>query len=155
MPKRVIQLAVFIAMLAGLRSAYAQQPSPTTGFSVGNVTCQMATALTAFQLNLKTLDYERVAFMAGWGCTYRGLAVPLGVAAYVGAGVSKSHPDGLQGNLLFSVADYGAVGPGVQLFKDPVSGDAVWQGLLSVSLNYNDGASLGRLLKLSAAKPSS
>jgi hypothetical protein len=100
---------------------------------------QPAVAVSAFQLNLKTLDYERVAFGIGYGGVYKGLPVNLGAAVYLGAGVSQKTPNALQGNLLFSVADVVAFGPGIQVFKDPTTGSAVWQALLSLCGNLTIG----------------
>ncbi|HJX54583.1 MAG TPA: hypothetical protein VJ801_17585 [Polyangia bacterium] len=120
----------------------APAPSPQLGFCVdtGLVCFQPAAAVSALQFNLKTGSYQRVALMAGYGGVYKG-AVDLGAAVYVGVGIAADAPNAAQASLLLSFADVAAAGPGVQVFKDPSTGNLVWQGLLTVALNYNVGAS--------------
>ena len=78
--------------------------------------------------------------MAGWGGVWHG-PVDIGAAVYAGIGISATQPNAGQASLLFSLADVLAIGPGVQLSKDPIGGDLIWQGLFSVALNYTVGAS--------------
>jgi len=127
----------------------AEPASPQLGFASGNWTCQPATA-AGLQLNLKTGNYQRVAFLEGFGCTYRGYSQALGLAGYVGYGIAKEAPNAYQGALLFSYADVLAFGPGVQTYKDPVDSSWIFQGTLTLVVNYNLGASptyLGNTLK--------
>lgn len=105
----------------------------------GALCWQPAVAVSAFQLNLATMDYERVALGAGYGLVYKFLPVNLGVAGYLGAGISKKSPNAPQLNLLFSVADLGAIGPGLQVYKDPETGKLACQWLGSIALNLNIG----------------
>jgi hypothetical protein len=121
--------------------------TPHLGLKGKKMTCQLASAVSALQVNLKTMDWERVAMMMGWGCTYRS-SVPFGAAVYIGLGLSKSHPNAFQTSVLFSLFDWGTLGPGVQIFKDPSNGSYVWQGLLTLALNLNIGVSVDTLLKL-------
>jgi hypothetical protein len=110
------------------------------------MTCQLSSAVSALQYDFKESDLERIALMEGWGCTYRG-TVPLGVALYGGLGLSKSHPNAFQMSILFSIYDFGALGPGLQIFKN-YDGQYTEQVLLTLALNLNIGVSLDTLLKL-------
>jgi hypothetical protein len=101
---------------------------------------QPAVAVSAVQLNLKTFDYERVALQVGYGFTYKTATVNLGAAIYGGVGVSKSSPNAPQASILFNIADVFAVGPGVQTFTGS-DGARIWQGLLTLAINYNLGGS--------------
>jgi hypothetical protein len=120
--------------------------APHLGLINGKMTCQLATAVSALQYNIKENDIERIALMAGWGCTYRS-AVPMGAAIYGGLGLSNNHPNAFQTNILFSLYDWGAFGPGLQIFKN-YDGKYTEQVLLTLALNLNVGVSLDTLLKL-------
>jgi hypothetical protein len=126
--------------------------APHLGIRTSQMTCQLATSLSALQVNLKTQDWQRIALLTGWGCTYRG-AVPMGAAVYVGFGMSTKAPTAFQTAILFNVFDWGAIGPGVQMFLSPVDGRMMFQGLLTVSLNLNIGVSVDTLLKLGQLQP--
>lgn len=119
------------------------------GLKLGDkTTCQLAGSVSGVQFNLKTGDYKRVALMGGYGCTYRG-KVPVGVAGYVGVGISKEDPNALQFNLMFNVFDLGAAGPGVQVYKDRTGADRyVFQGLFTVALNMNVGGTVSKLREI-------
>jgi hypothetical protein len=135
----VVGILAFAFIFEG--KARAQESLPQIGFCTSPKLCfQPAVALSAFQLNLKTTDYERVALMTGWGGVYQGDSVNLGLAIYGGVGISKSAPNAPQASLLFSIADVVAIGPGLQTFKDP-DGKRIYQGLLTLALNYNVGGS--------------
>jgi hypothetical protein len=123
--------------------------APHLGLKSGKMTCQLATAVSAVQLNLKYNDWERVALMLGWGCNYRG-TVPVGANIYGGLGLSKNHPNAGQINILFNAYDWAAIGPGLEIFKDP-AGNYVEQWLITIALNLNIGASTDTLLKILAA----
>jgi len=120
--------------------------APHFGLKDGKMTCQLATALSALQYNIKENDVKRVALMEGWGCTYRS-AVPVGAAFYLGFGLSVDHPNAAQGSILFSVIDWIAIGPGLQVFKN-YDGKYTEQWLLTLALNLNVGISLDTLLTL-------
>ena len=142
-------LAFLLPLLMMSSPAEAQPASPQLGFATGNWTCQPATA-AGLQLNLKTGNYQRIAFLEGFGCTYRGYSQALGAAGYVGYGIAKDAPNAYQGALLFSYADVVAFGPGVQTYKDPVDSRWIFQATLTLVVNYNLGASptyLGKTLK--------
>jgi hypothetical protein len=98
-------------------------------------------AVTALQVNLKTFDYERIALNVGYGVTYKTSTVNLGAAIYAGVGLSSNEPNAPQASLLFNVGELVAFGPGEQMFSDSVTGERIFQGLFSVSLNYNVGGS--------------
>jgi hypothetical protein len=161
---KVVTLAsAILAVLAVHPAAHSEtmQPTPQLGFTIGqNWTCQPATA-AGLQLNLKTGNYQRIAFFEGFGCTYRGYSQALGVAGYVGYGIAKDAPNAYQGALLFSYSDVLAIGPGVQAYKDPVDSRWITQGTLTLVINYNLGASpayLDKALKtqetqLNSARP--
>jgi hypothetical protein len=153
--KAAALLFLAAALLAG--SARAQPmvpplPSPQLGFCVDAWhTCfQPAAALSAFQINLKTGDYQRVALMAGYGGVWRGGPVDIGAAIYAGVGISATSPNAAQASLLFSFSDLAAAGPGVQVFRDPLDQHLIWQGLLTAAINYNVGASPTFLRKAAA-----
>jgi hypothetical protein len=142
----LLALVLIVGSLFLAAPALAQAPAPQLGFCVPawNTGFQPAAALSPIQINLKTGDYKRVSLMAGWGGVYHG-AVDLGAAVYVGVGISPDAPNAGQANLLFSLANVVAVGPGVQVFKDPGDGHLIWQGLLSLAINYNVGGSTNYL----------
>ena len=146
----LLVFAFFLPLLSLLSSPVrAEQVSPQLGFTSGDWTCQPATA-AGLQLNLKTGNYQRIAFLEGFGCTYRGYSQALGVAGYVGYGIAREAPNAYQGALLFSYADVLAFGPGVQTYKDPVDSSWIFQATLTLVINYNLGASpvyLGKTLK--------
>jgi hypothetical protein len=147
-----VAIAILLAGSLLLASpARAQAPSPQLGFCVDSwsVCFQPAAAVSAFQLNLKTLDYYRVALMAGYGGVWHG-PIDLGAAVYVGVGLSAANPNAGQASLLFSFSDLAAAGPGIQVFKDPLDGHLVWQGLFTFAVNYNVGASPTFLRKTAA-----
>ena len=145
----LLALVLIVGSLFLAAPALAQTPAPQLGFCVPawNTCFQPAAALSPIQINLKTGDYKRVSLMAGWGGVYHG-AVDLGAAVYVGVGISPDAPNAAQANLLFSLANVVAVGPGVQVFKDPGDGHLVWQGLLSAAINYNIGGSPAYVAKV-------
>lgn len=136
----VLLLFAPLSLLTLPSQAKAQAVSPQIGFASGDWTCQPATA-AGLQLNLKTGNYQRVAFLEGFGCTYRGYSQALGLAGYVGYGIAREAPNAYQGALLFSYADVLAFGPGVQTYKDPVDNSWIFQGTLTLVMNYNLGAS--------------
>lgn len=146
----LLAFTFFLPLLSLLSSpVHAEQVSPQLGFASGDWTCQPATA-AGLQLNLKTGNYQRIAFLEGFGCTYRGYSQALGFAGYVGYGIAREAPNAYQGALLFSYADVLAFGPGVQTFKDPVDSSWIFQATLTLVINYNLGASpvyLGKTLK--------
>lgn len=113
--------------------------SPQIGFTIGETgTCQLAAAVSAMQVNLKTGDAKRVAFLGGFGCTFHNWVVPYGATVYVGEGVSSEQGSAPQANLLFQFSNWIAFGPGVQLVKTP-SGERVLQGLMSIVGTLNFG----------------
>jgi hypothetical protein len=139
-----------VAPTTPTKAAIPSEAAPQIGFTVGNLTtCQIATAV-GLQLNLKTNTWKKAVALEGFGCTYRGWEQAIGVAAYLGYSVAIGEPNGYQGTLLFSYADWVAAGPGVVMFKDPgdPSGQAwIMQGTLTLVLNYNSGASVDKFIK--------
>lgn len=143
-PAAVFVLFTSVFLLAGsgrARGQTNQAPvlNPQIGFTIGETgTCQMAAAISALQVNLKTGDAKRVAFLGGFGCTFHNWVVPYGATVYVGEGVSSEQGSAPQANLLFQFSNWIAFGPGVQLVKG-ASGDRVFQGLMSVVGTLNFG----------------
>ena len=135
---------------APVKATIPDEASPQLGFTIGSLTtCQIATAV-GLQLNLKTNTWKKAVALEGFGCTYRGWEQAVGVAAYLGYSVAIGEPNGYQGTLLFSYADWIAAGPGVVVFKDPgdPSGQSwITQATLTLVLNYNSGASVDKFIK--------
>ena len=123
----------------------AQKATPQLGgCTASGVLCwQPAVAVSALQVNLKTWDYERVSLQAGYGLVYKGWKANLGAAIYGGVGISSKQPNAPQGSILFSVADLGALGPGLETYKDPTDPNhRIWQVLWTFAVNYNIGGSM-------------
>lgn len=144
-----LMLTVCLAvMFVYVSKSRADEPVPQIGTCITPTICvQPAVAITAFQLNLKTWDYERVALAVGYGFTYKTETINLGAAIYGGVGISNTSPNAPQASILFNVADVLAFGPGVQVFKG-ADGDLIWQGLFTVAANYNVGGSSDYLSKV-------
>jgi len=129
-------------LLSGSASAQDVPAKPQLGFKAGTyTTCQPATA-AGMQLNIKTQSWQRFSFLQGFGCTYRGWAQPVGVAAYVGYAAANDGTSGYQGALLVSYADVLAVGPGVQTYLDPSTRERIYQGTVNLVGNFSWGASM-------------
>ena len=114
-------------------------PSPQLGFKITawNVTFQPAAAV-GVQLNLKTGELNRAAVLVGFAGTWNG-PLALGAGIYCGLGSATSGPTAGQCNVLLSVANFGALGIGVQEYKSPITGQAIYQGLLTFAGNLNFG----------------
>ena len=103
-------------------------------------------ALTGEQLNLKTQTFQQgVSLGAGYGCRFTGWKLPLSIEAVGGFAANSNAPNAIQGNLIFVAADNYGIGPGVQVFKDPVSGDYVGQALVSFFLTASWAATTEQL----------
>ena len=142
-PPSVVTLALFVtAFLLVANPAQAQQDQPTTpqiGFNVGATgSCQLAAAVSALQVNLKTGDTKRIALLGGFGCTFNDWVIPYGATVYVGSGISSDEGTAPQANLLLQLSNWFAFGPGVQVVK-AASGDRIFQGLLSFVGTLNFG----------------
>lgn len=136
----ILVLFTSLFLLTGTARAQELKPAfnPQIGFAVGDIgSCQLATAVSALQVNLKTGDTKRVAFLGGFGCIFHNWVVPYGATVYVGESVSSTEGSSPQANLLFQLTDWIAFGPGVQLRK----GNGVYftQGLFSVVATLNLG----------------
>lgn len=148
--KRILFSTILIfAFCLGLAAEVkADQPIPATpqlGFVLGTyMTCQPATA-AGVQLNLKTNSWQRFSFLQGFGCTYRGLAQPVGLAGYVGYAAASDGTSGYQAALLASYADFVAFGPGVQTFVDPSTQERFYQATLNLVGNFAWGSSVTKL----------
>lgn len=146
MPPSVIALVLFLAtflLVARPAPANAQSeqplPTPQIGFNVGNSgSCQLAAAVSALQVNLKTGDTKRIALLGGFGCTFDNWVIPYGATIYVGSGISSEEGTAPQANLLFQLSNWFAFGPGVQSIKT-TSGGRVLQGLVSFVGTLNFG----------------
>ena len=110
-------------------------------------TCSPVAALTGEQLNLKTQTFQQgVSLGAGYGCRYTGWKqLPLAIEAVGGFAANSNAPNAIQGNLIFVAADNYGIGPGAQVFKDPVSGDYVGQMPISFFLTASWAATTEQL----------
>lgn len=109
-------------------------------------TCSPVAALTGEQLNLKTQSFQQgVSLGAGYGCRYVGWKVPLALEAVGGFAANSNAPNAVQGNLIFVVADNYGIGPGTQVFKDPISGSYTGQMLVSFFLTASWAATIEQL----------
>jgi hypothetical protein len=139
-PSACVAIAICLLAVSPARAQSLPLPVLELGASW---TCQPPIALSAYQYNLKTGEFQQgVALMTGYGCTYRGWSVPLGVAAYGGLAVNSNAPNAAQGSVMFSVADTFAFGVGAQVFRSPADQSMISQGLLMAALNYNVGGSI-------------
>lgn len=108
--------------------------------------------VSAGQLNVKdALDFgigakslERVALMGGYGLTYHGEKVTVGGGVYFGTGISAKTPNAPQVNLLLTLWDAFATGPGVQRVTYP-SGTVAYQMLWTLGLNYAAGGTVSKV----------
>lgn len=126
-----------------------KKSSVQLGWSNEKWSFQPAVAVSAVQFVLNgkesfadqlSLDHmKRIALSGGFGVVYKGLPVNVGLAGYLGVGVSQKSPNAPQFNLLFSIADVGAFGGGVQVYKDPTTRNPVWEGLITIAVNLNIG----------------
>jgi hypothetical protein len=150
---------VLVAILAAVTTlvvlfvagrAHAADASPQLGFSSQHWSFQPASAL-AYQLNLRTGDANRAAALVGFSGVYDGWVVPVGGDVLCGVGAATSGPNAIQCNIGLLVSNFGAVLVGVQEYKDPNGGGAIYQGLLGVAgtLNFSGSPSY---LKAAMAK---
>jgi hypothetical protein len=126
--KHILCLALLCASFLVPLAATADGPPQFA--ALPKLSLHPATA-TGWQVNLRTGDLDRVALLLGVEATY-DVGINLGAGLYCGAGIAGSSPNAAQCDLLVSVARYGAVGFGSQVFKD--NGRAVYQGLAFVGL---------------------
>ena len=114
-------------------------------------TCSPVAALTGYQLNLKTTTFQQgVSLGAGAGCRYTGWSVPLSIEAVGGFAANSNAPNAGQGNLIFVVADNFGVGPGMQIFKDPTTGNYTEQMLVSFFLTGSWASTVAQAKHLKA-----
>jgi hypothetical protein len=119
-------------------AAPAAAPVPTPDCGTAGVyvvvinSCVQFASATGWQVNLRTADVSRLAMLVGVAVIHQD-SLRLGAGFYCGAGVALSGPNAGQCDLLFSVARFGALGFGTQVFQS--AGRAVYQGLFTVALN--------------------
>jgi hypothetical protein len=160
--KRLFTVGITFGLLClGLvfaRSACAQEKASTSAYWDGLTlvlsdtwTCSPVAALSGYQLNLATEKFqEGVSFGGGVGCRYTGLAVPLSVEAVGSFAANTNAPNATQGSFIFVVADNFGAGPGMQVFKDSVSGDYTKQFLISIYLTGSWASTIEQLQKSKA-----
>ena len=166
MKQQLFVTIAFVALLFGL--AFACPKARADGLVLplsDTVSCSPVLGLSGYQYNVKTGDFQKgVALGAGGGCRWTGWRIPLGLEVVGGAGLNSNAPNAAQGSLLFVVNDNYGAGPGVQVFKDPVSGERTWQMLVSFFLTGDWAATVEQLstakrnaaakaLRLQAVKP--
>ena len=71
--------------------------------------------------------------------------MPLALEAVGGFAANSNAPNAVQGNLIFVVADNYGIGPGTQVFKDPISGSYTGQMLVSFFLTASWAATIEQL----------
>jgi hypothetical protein len=102
-----------------------------------NTWCVQPATAVGWQLNLKTFDVKNAAVLVGYSLVHRvGFAV--GVGLYGGVGLSADAPNAPQGHLLVSLANFGAIGIGVQRATF-ASGSTAWQAVFGLYGNLNFG----------------
>lgn len=135
----IILAALILAPLAAQADGLALQLSDSWG-------CSPVGMLSGMQYNISTKAFQRgVALGAGIGCRYTGWRVPLGIDAVGGASIVTNAPNSAEGSLIFTVADNYGIGPGLQVFKDPVSGSLDTQFLVSFFLTGSWAATIEQL----------
>lgn len=151
----VVLLALIVGMLAiaaPARAAEWQTVSPGV-YKSGSWVAHPNFAISAGQVNVKeALDsgmfsgraIERVALAGGYGLTYHGEKLTMGAGLYFGTGISAKTPNAPQVNLLFTLWDALATGPGVQRVTF-ASGTVAWQMLWTVGLNYAAGGTVSKV----------
>jgi hypothetical protein len=135
----LVALLVFLFATIGIvYASHAADPMPCPQLSVcsGPWAAQPAAAV-GWVANLKTGEVASATALLGVSIVHRG-GIALGGGLYGGSVLS---PSGARPTLaaLFSVANFGAIGPGVVMFKDGER--VVYQMTLDVSLNLNFGGS--------------
>jgi hypothetical protein len=137
----IVLVGAALAILATTRICKAQTPTPAPStcpqlaLCVGSLqlTIQPFTAL-AYEIVPKTGDYLRGAAIIGVNATTDRFGVPLGVGFGCGGGIgSAGATTAIQCLGLVNVSNFAAVGGGFQEYKDPMTGSAVWQGLVAVA----------------------
>jgi hypothetical protein len=147
--------ALILAALVGLLSVvflYALTAKADTGPQLGvrsGIWSVQPSAAVGWVANLKTGEVVSAATLLGVsGCRNGPIALCAGL--YGGSVLS---PSGARPTLavLFSVANFGAIGPGVVMFRD--GGTVIYQATLNLSLNLNFGGSPAYVQGVAARTP--
>ena len=129
MKKLLLALATFLMFC--LTSPFAHADGLTFSPSE-NWTCSPVAAVTGFQYNVRLSTFQRgVSLGLGYGCRYTGYSVPLTIEAVGSGALNDNAPNAGQLNLIFVAADNYGIGPGTQIFRDPVTHDLTGQTLIS------------------------
>jgi hypothetical protein len=136
----LVALTVFLfATLGIVYASHAADPMPCPQLSVcsGAWAAQPAAAV-GWVANLKSGDVEKATSLIGVSVVRRS-GITLGVSLLGGSvfSTSEAHP---MLAALFSIANFGAIGPGVVMLKNS-DGKAIYQTTLTVALNFNFGGS--------------
>jgi hypothetical protein len=146
---RFLAALLFSATLLASQAAFAQTPPELgTCFDAANRWCVQPAAALGWQVNLKTVTLKNAVALVGYTLVYQS-RIPLGVGLYGGVGVADSGPNAPQLDLLVNVANFGAAGFGVQIFRGQ-GGNAIYQALFTLALNLNSG---GTTTYLRSASP--
>ena len=127
---------VFLLLLVFARFAQAANPVPQLGTCLKkNTWCVQPATAAGWQLNLADWDAKNAVILLGGSLVHtKGFAIGFGV--YGGVGLASPHAPQL--DLLISLANFGAVGGGLQRQKFP-DGVVAWQGLFGLYGNLNFG----------------
>lgn len=148
---KTLLFAAIIFALASLAGRQAHADGLVLQLS-DNWQCSPVAALTGYQLNLKTQVFQQgVSFGAGVGCRWTGWITPLGIELVGGFAANSNAPNAGQGNIIFTVADNFGIGPGAQVFKDPVTGDLTGQMLLSFFVTASWASTIDQLTRAKQA----
>jgi hypothetical protein len=137
--KIAIVIAIVVAICSGTNRAVGC-PQLAICSDSWHLTIQPAAAV-GWQINLKTFDLLRVTNLIGVSLVWDA-RIPLGIGAYCGLGASLGDsPSAPQCDLLFSVANFGAISFG---FQRLASSD--YQALLGIAFNLNVASTTTALL---------
>jgi hypothetical protein len=148
---KTLLFAAIIFTLASLAGSQARADGLVLPLG-DNWQCSPVAALTGYQYNVKTQVFQQgVSFGAGVGCRWTGWKVALGVEAVGSFSMNNNAPNAGQGNLILTVADNFGIGPGVQVFKDPVTGDLTGQMLISFFVTASWASTIDQLARAKQA----
>lgn len=146
---------LFFAALLFAFASLAGQQARADGLVLqltDTINCSPVGMVTGYQLNVKTQTFQRgVALGLGYGCRWTGWKVNLGAELVGGTAINDNAPNAGQGSLIFTIADNYGVGPGVQVFRDPVSGNLTGQMLVSFFLTGSWASTVDQLARVKAA----
>ena len=133
--------------------AQAAKPCPQLAICVGDFTIQPASAI-AYQMNLKTGDYRQASAMIGLTGTTDALGIPLGLGAFCGSAFGEKISGASAAFQCAAgpvVTSWGALLLGFQTFKDPSTGNSVFQAVLSFAGTVTSGGTTAAFREVQTA----